>query len=51
MEEWERLIKPDMLKVIFESLRRHPNWTVHVRNRGISPLEEIEIALVKDHIK
>ena len=48
VEEWERLVKPELLKVIFDSLRRHPNWTVHVRNRGVSPLDEIEIAMVKD---
>ena len=48
VEEWERLIKPELLKVMFESLRRHPAWTAHVRNRGISPLDEIEIAMTRD---
>jgi hypothetical protein len=47
LEEWERLMKPELLKVIFDSLRRYPAWTVHVRNRGISPQDEIEIAMVK----
>ncbi|MBM4125148.1 MAG: hypothetical protein FJ246_09405 [Nitrospira sp.] len=47
-QDWERLIKPEVLRVVFDALRKHPNWTAHVRNRGLSPLDEIEIALVKD---
>ena len=45
---WEHQIKPDLLKIVFESLRRHPLWTVHVRNRGLSPQDEIEIAMTKN---
>ncbi|HJU04858.1 MAG TPA: hypothetical protein VJ692_06860 [Nitrospiraceae bacterium] len=48
LQEWEKYIKPDMLKVLFESLRKHRTWSAHVRNRGISPLDEIEIAMVRD---
>ncbi len=51
LQEWERLVKPELLKVLFDSLRRHPSWSAHVRNRGLSPLDEIEIALVKDFSK
>ena len=36
-----------LLKVIFDSLRKHSSWKAHIRNRGASPLDEIEIALVK----
>jgi len=43
--EWDRRIKPAVLKQIFEVLRRQPAWTAHVRNRGLSPAEEIEICL------
>ena len=46
--EWETRIKPELLKTVFEALRHHPAWTSHVRNRGLSPLDEIEIALVRD---
>ncbi|WP_447980366.1 hypothetical protein [Candidatus Nitrospira bockiana] len=46
--EWERRMKPEVIKLLFESLRRHPSWKVHARNRGIPPEDEIEIALVKD---
>lgn len=48
LQEWESRIKPDLLKLVFDSLRRHPSWTAHVRNRGLSPADEVEIALVKD---
>lgn len=45
--EWEAQVKPELLKSIFATLRRFPGWTAHVRNRGASPADEIEIALVK----
>jgi hypothetical protein len=51
LQEWERLVKPELLRVIFESLRGHPSWSAHVRNRGLSPLDEIEVALIKDFSK
>lgn len=49
--EWEALIKPEVLKVVFETLRRQPGWTSHVRNRGASPSDEIEVALTRDFSK
>jgi hypothetical protein len=49
--EWETQIKPHMLKQLFESLRQHPAWTSHVRNRGISSTDEIEIVLTRDFSK
>jgi hypothetical protein len=48
VREWEALIKPEMLKLVFEALRRHPGWTSHIRNRGVSPADEIEVALARD---
>ncbi len=48
LHDWEARVKPDLLKTIFDSLRRHPSWIVRVRNRGISPLDEIEIAMTKN---
>jgi hypothetical protein len=47
LQDWEREIKPEVLKLIFDALRRHSSWKIHVRNRGVSPLDEIEIAMVK----
>lgn len=48
VREWEQDLKPALLKLIFDSLRKRSSWKAHVRNRGASPLDEIEIALVKD---
>jgi hypothetical protein len=51
VREWEAKIKPDLLKVLFESLRQHKAWKAHVRNRGVSPADEIEIVLARDFSK
>ena len=48
LQEWEAQIKPQLLKSVFESLRRHDGWASHIRNRGASPSDEIEIVLAKD---
>ena len=48
LREWETRIKPQLIKQLFDSLRQYPAWKAHVRNRGKSPLEEIEVALVRD---
>ena len=48
LQEWEAQIKPQLLKSVFESLRRHDGWASHIRNRGVSPADEIEIVLAKD---
>lgn len=45
--EWERRIKPELIKVTFDCLRRHPAWSAHVRNRGVSPIDEVEISLTR----
>lgn len=49
LRDWNSQVKPELLKLIFDALRRHPAWTAHVRNRGLSPEDEIEIAMVKDY--
>ena len=51
IHEWESQIKPHVLKQVFESLRQHPAWSSHVRNRGIAPTDEIEIVVSKDFSK
>ena len=48
VREWEAQIKPQVLKQVFVALREHPAWSSHVRNRGISPVDEIEIVLERD---
>jgi hypothetical protein len=51
VREWEARIKPDLLKALFESLRQHRSWQTHIRNRGKSPADEIEIVLARDFSK
>ena len=48
VREWEALMKPDVLKQVFDALRHHPGWTSHIRNRGVSPADEIEVVLARD---
>ena len=50
VKEWEQRLKPELVKMVFDYLRRHPAWTVHVRNRGTSSLDEIEIAMERAFI-
>jgi hypothetical protein len=43
--EWEARVKPELIRALFTQLRSLPHWRAHVRNRGIDPLDEIEIVL------
>lgn len=47
LHDWETRIKPELLKTVVASLRAHPSWSVHVRNRGMVATDEVEIALEK----
>ena len=49
LQQWERRMKPDLIKTVFASLRQAPEWKAHMRNRGLSPDEEIEIVLERDY--
>ncbi|GKS58245.1 hypothetical protein YTPLAS18_17720 [Nitrospira sp.] len=51
VREWEAQVKPELLKAVFETLRRFPAWSSRVRNRGRSPQDEIEVVLQKDFSK
>jgi hypothetical protein len=48
VQAWEARIKPEMIRAVFESLRRTPHWTAHTRNRGKSPEDEIEVVLERN---
>ena len=45
LNEWEAAVKPGLVRAVFTHLRSFPNWHAHVRNRGVSPLDEIEIVV------
>jgi hypothetical protein len=45
LDEWEAQIKPGLIRAVFVHLRAFPNWEAHIRNRGVSPLDEVEIVI------
>ncbi len=45
LQEWEARIKPDLIRAVFAHLRSFPGWQARVRNRGVSPADEVEIVL------
>ena len=51
LHAWEARMKPEMIKAVFESLRQAPHWSAHIRNRGMSPADEIEVVLERDFSK
>jgi hypothetical protein len=51
VREWETRMKPRLIKSVFESLRQHGGWASHIRNRGASPDDEIEIVVSRDFSK
>jgi hypothetical protein len=51
LKEWETAMKPELLKMIFSSLRSHPHWEARVRNRGAATENEIEIVMLKNFSK
>ena len=51
VREWEARIKPDLLKVLFESLRQHRSWTLACPQSRDSLHDEIEIVLARDFSK
>ena len=44
-EEWETQIKPGLVRAVVTYLRNFKGWSCHLRNRGVSPLDEIEIVV------
>lgn len=47
LNEWEEQIKPGLVRAVFSHLRQFEGWNFHLRNRGVSPLDEIEIVALK----
>lgn len=45
--EWERAIKPRVVKAVFAALREEPGWEAHARSRGAPPEDELEIAVIR----
>ena len=47
LDEWEVGIKPAVIRAVFAQIRAVPGWEAHVRNRGMSPLDEVEIVVTR----
>jgi hypothetical protein len=47
LDEWEVALKPAIIRAVFTQLRAVPGWSARVRNRGVSPLDEIEIVVTR----
>lgn len=43
--EWERAVKPRVVRAVFDALRERPEWTAHVRNRGAAADDEVEVVV------
>ncbi|HUI27218.1 MAG TPA: hypothetical protein VL403_14140 [Candidatus Kryptonia bacterium] len=47
LNEWEAQLKPGLIRAVFNHLRSFDAWEAHVRNRGVSPVDEIEIVVTR----
>jgi len=47
--EWERAVKPELVRAVFQALRAAPGWTAHVRNRGAALEDEVEIVVERTY--
>ena len=48
LHEWEARVKPGLVREVFTYLRKFEGWNCHIRNRGVSPIDEIEIVMQKE---
>lgn len=44
-EEWERELKPLVVRAVFQAVRGRPQWAAHVRHRGASTVDEVEVVV------
>src|SRR5262245_50847876 len=47
LKEWEGQLKPAVIRAVFQTLRTHPRWEAHVRNRGIASEYEVEVVVTR----
>lgn len=47
LDEWETQIKPGVVRSVLTHLRNFAGWSCHIRNRGVSPIDEIEVVVNK----
>jgi len=47
LAEWEHSLKPRLIRIVFSELRSFADWEARIRNRGISPEDEVEIVVTR----
>lgn len=47
LREWETTLKPHLIRLLFTGLRSFPQWDARVRNRGVSPEDEVEVVVTR----
>jgi hypothetical protein len=45
LPEWEKSLKPAIVRAVFDTIERNPAWRARVRNRGASTENEIEVVV------
>ena len=49
LREWEGVLKPRLLRLLFSELRSFPQWEARVRNRGVAPEDEVEVVVTRKY--
>jgi hypothetical protein len=49
LAEWESVLKPEVVRAVFQALRAAPGWSAHVRNRGAASTDEVEIVVERSY--
>lgn len=49
VKQWETAVKPDIIKSVFQTLDRYPDWAARFRSRGMAATDEVEIVLEKSY--
>ena len=49
LKQWETQVKPDIVKSIFQTLERYPDWAARLRNRWMAATDEIERVVEKTY--
>lgn len=49
LNEWDVRLKPGLVRAVFTHLRSFENWEAHIRNRGVSPGDEIEVVVTRSY--
>lgn len=49
LTEWERQLKPAVIRAVFQAVRSLPEWSAHSRSRGASTIDEVEVVVERSY--